>query len=285
MKRISVILLLALYVLGANAQHVEDMTYDELVADLRWVRDCVIDKTLPKPRVETITLSTGKDVRMLAHSDYEWSSFVSVDELLEDSRLLISSPYMWQMKHQKNNNAIMDGTDLSNWEVNSFDQIAKSYFKDCVSTYHIAAHGLISETGSASNKIKIGGEELDASETAELIIKSMQDGANQHENFVEDMPFVVVVHCCHTADGEDNFASQLSKALAEYLPNISVVGAPDVVRCEMKDGKYTEIVTTKNEAEMENPEKLRWKVYKNGENTNQGQYDYLETVAAIQESH
>ena len=176
----------------------------------------------------------------------------------------------------------MDGKDLSEWEIESFDQIAQSYFKNSVSTYHIAAHGLVFEdTGEAANRILIDGQELDASETAELIIKSMQ-GTFHHVINAENQPFVVVVHCCHSAEGENNFSSQLSKVLAEYIPNVSVVGAPDVVYCQEKDGKYTEYVTTESETEKENPRKLRWKVYKNGVNTNQGKYDYLETVSSIQ---
>ena len=282
MKKIFATFLLALLVLGMKAQNLDNLSNEELIERIKWFHQCFIEISLPTSHEESITLSSGKVVNMLAQSDYERSAFVSVDKLLEDVHQWKLSPYLWQMNHSKNNSAIMDGKDLSNWEIESFDQIAQSYFKNSVSTYHIAAHGLVFEdTGEALDRIKIGGQELDASETAELIIKSMQ-GTFHHVINAENQPFVVVVHCCHTAEGEDNFSSQLSKELAKYIPNVSVVGAPDVVRCEVKEGKYTEFVTTKSEAKKEDAQKLKWKVYKNGENTCQGKFDYLETVSAIQ---
>lgn len=282
MKKILLLALMAVFSLSINAQTEEDVK--KLKEKIIEFHECFFNtKSLPKSHEETITLSSGKKITMLAQSDYKRSAFVSVDKLLEDVRLWKMSPYLWQMNHSKNNSAIMDGKDLSEWEINSFNQIAESYFKNSVSTYHIAAHGLVYPTGEAANNILIGGQTLNAEETAELIINSMQ-GTFHHVINAEDQPFVVVVHCCHTAKGENNFASQLSKKLAEYIPNVSVVGASDLVYCEKtKDGKYTEFVTSEDEAERENPQPMKWKVYKNGKETGQGRYGYLETVTAIQQ--
>ena len=282
MKKILLLALMAVFSLSINAQTEEDVK--KLKEKIIQFHECFFNtKSLPKSHEETITLSSGKKITMLAQSDYKRSAFVSVDKLLEDVRLWKVSPYLWQMNHSKNNSAIMDGKDLSEWEINSFNQIAESYFKNSVSTYHIAAHGLVYPTGEAANNILIGGQTLNAEETAELIINSMQ-GTFHHVINAEDQPFVVVVHCCHTAKGENNFASQLSKKLAEYIPNVSVVGASDLVYCEKtKDGKYTEFVTSEDEAERENPRPMKWKVYKNGIETDQGRYGYLETVSAIQQ--
>ena len=282
MKKI-LLVLMAVCSLSINAQTEEDVR--KLKEEIIKFHECFFNtKSLPKSHEETITLSSGKKITMLAQSDYKRSAFVSVDKLLEDVRLWKMSPYLWQMNHSKNNSAIMDGKDLSKWEINSFNQIAESYFKNSVSTYHIAAHGLVDHTGTATDNILIGGQTLNAEETAELIINSMQ-GTFHHVINAEDQPFVVVVHCCHTADGENNFSSQLSKILAEYIPNVSVVGAPNVVYCKKtEDGKYTEFVTTDEyEAKKENPRQLKWKVYKNGKETDQGRYGYLETVTAIQQ--
>lgn len=282
MKKILLLALMAVFSLSINAQTEEDVK--KLKEEIIKFHECFFNtKSLPKSHEETITLSSGKTIKMLAQSDYKRSAFVSVDKLLEDVRQWKMSPYLWQMNHSKNNSAIMDGKDLSEWEINSFNQIAESYFKNSVSTYHIAAHGLVYPTGEAANNILIGGQTLNAEETAELIINSMQ-GTFHHVINAEDQPFVVVVHCCHTAKGENNFASQLSKKLAEYIPNVSVVGASDLVYCEKtKDGKYTEFVTSEDEAEGENPRPMKWKVYKNGKETDQGRYGYLETVSAIQQ--
>lgn len=281
MKKI-LLVLMAVCSLSINAQTEEDVR--KLKEEIIKFHECFFNTvSLPKSHEETITLSSGKKITMLAQSDYKRSAFVSVDKLLEDVRQWKMSPYLWQMNHSKNNSAIMDGKDLSEWEINSFNQIAESYFKNSVSTYHIAAHGLVYPTGEAANNILIGGQTLNAEETAELIINSMQ-GTFHHVINAEDQPFVVVVHCCHTAKGENNFASQLSKKLAEYIPNVSVVGASDLVYCEKtKDGKYTEFVTSEDEAERENPQPMKWKVYKNGKETGQGRYGYLETVSAIQQ--
>lgn len=282
MKKILLLALMAVFSLSINAQTEEDVK--KLKEEIIKFHECFFNTvSLPKSHEETITLSSGKKITMLAQSDYKRSAFVSVDKLLEDVRQWKMSPYLWQMNHSKNNSAIMDGKDLSEWEINSFNQIAESYFKNSVSTYHIAAHGLVYPTGEAANNILIGGQTLNAEETAELIINSMQ-GTFHHVINAEDQPFVVVVHCCHTAKGENNFASQLSKKLAEYIPNVSVVGASDLVYCEKtKDGKYTEFVTSEDEAERENPQPMKWKVYKNGKETGQGRYGYLETVSAIQQ--
>ena len=274
---------MAVFSLSINAQTEEDVK--KLKEKIIQFHECFFNtKSLPKSHEETITLSSGKKITMLAQSDYKRSAFVSVDKLLEDVRLWKMSPYLWQMNHSKNNSAIMDGKDLSDWEINSFNQIAESYFKNSVSTYHIAAHGLVyPQTTEATNNILIGGQTLNAAETAELIINSMQ-GTFHHVINAEDQPFVVVVHCCYSAQGENNFSSQLSKILAEYIPNVSVVGASDVVYCyKTKDGKYTEFVTTEGEAKRGNPQQMKWKVYKNGKETDQGRYGYLETVSTIQQ--
>ena len=283
MKKMLLLALMAVFSLSINAQTEEDVR--KLKEEIIKFHECFFNTvSLPKSHEETITLSSGKKINMLAQSDYKRSAFVSVDKLLEDVRLWKMSPYLWQRNHSKNNSAIMDGKDLSDWEINSFNQIAESYFKNSVSTYHIAAHGLVyPQTTEATNNILIGGQTLNAAETAELIINSMQ-GTFHHVINAEDQPFVVVVHCCYSAQGENNFSSQLSKILAEYIPNVSVVGASDVVYCsKTKDGKYTEFVTTENEAERENPQPMKWKVYKNGIETDQGRYGYLETVSAIQQ--
>ena len=283
MKKILLLSIMAVFSLSINAQTEEDIK--KLKDEIIKFHECFYNTlSLPKSHEETIKLSSGKTIKMLAQSDYERSAFVSVDKLLEDVRQWKMSPYLWQRNHSKSNSAIMDGKDLSEWEINSFNQIAESYFKNSVSTYHIAAHGLVDHTGAATNSILIGGQILNASETAELIINSMQ-GTFHHVINAENQPFVVVVHCCHTADGENNFSSQLSKKLAEYIPNVSVVGAPNVVYCQKtEDGKYTEFVTTnEHEAKKENPRQLKWKVYKNGKETDQGRYGYLETVSAIQQ--
>ena len=282
MKKTFLISLLALCTLSLNAQTVkEDMTDEEYSERLLWLKGCFEKLSRPAPHKETYTLSTGKTIELKAQSDYKRSAFVSADQLLQDLREWRQSPYTWQLRHRKNNQAIMDGRDLSSWEVNGFDEISQAYFKDCQSTYHIAAHGLLSQDGMVGDGIMIDGQILNAAETAELIIKSMYD--QFHDIIAEEkQPFTVVVHSCNVAQGDNNFAAQLSKILSESIPNVAVVGAPDVVYCQIQDGKYTEYVSTPTTIQTNNPVKQKWHVYRNGRNTGEGRYDYRETVQAIQ---
>lgn len=282
MKKTFLISLLAMCTLSLNAQIVEENLTDEEIRErIIWFHGCFEKLSRPEPHKDTYTLSTGKTIELKAQSDYKRSAFVSTDQLLKDVREWQQSPYMWQLKHRKNNHAIMDGSDLDSWVINSFDQISQTYFEDCESTYHITAHGLLSQDGVVGDGIMIDGQILNAAETAELILKSM----NEQFHFIidkEKQPFTIVIHSCNTAQGENNFAAQLSKILSKSIPNVAVVGAPDVVYGELKDGKYTEYVSTPTTIQTNNPVKQKWHVYRNGRNTGEGRYDYRETVQAIQ---
>jgi hypothetical protein len=257
-------------------------TIEELQAEIKKFHKCFEEKSMPTSHETSVTLSNGKVVRFTSQSDYARSVFVSVDQLLEDVRLWKDSPYLWQLKHMKESKAIADSKDLSKWEVERFDKIAQSYFSGNNSAFHIAAHGLVNSSGQAANSILIGGQELNAKETAELIIQSM-DNTFHHVINAEEQEFVVVIHSCHSADGENNFASQLSQKLAEFIPNVSVVGAPQTVYCSMqKNGEYTEYISSEQELKKDIPTNYKWKVYKNGKNTGQGTYDYKSTITKIQ---
>ena len=156
MKKTFLISLLALCTLSLNAQTVkENMTDEEYSERLLWLKGCFEKLSRPEPHNETYTLSSGKTIELKAQSDYKRSAFVSADQLLQDLREWRQSPYTWQLRHRKNNQAIMDGRDLSSWEVNGFDEISQAYFKDCQSTYHIAAHGLLSQDGVVGDGIMI----------------------------------------------------------------------------------------------------------------------------------
>ena len=275
MKKIFTIIIAAMIGVVAYSQ-------GSYMDSLRHMQKCFYGTLpVPNPHNESVTLKNGKKVSFIAQSDYERTSFVSADQFLRDIREWKESPYLWQMKRMKNNLAISDAKDLSQWEIDNFDKISQSYFDGNVSAFHIAAHGLLESPGKAANTIKVGGQELNPAETAELIANTMQHNFHLLVGALEPN-FVVVIHSCHSADGEDNFASRLSKELAEYFPNVSVVGAPQLVYCTIQDGKYTEYISTESELKKENPTNYKWKVYKNGQNTGQGTYDYQSTVKAIQ---
>ena len=92
---------------------------------------------------------------------------------------------------------------------------------------------------------------------------------------VKNEPFVVVLHCCHSAKGSNNFAQQLSKELSKYIKQVAVIGAPGIVYCEQTaDGKYTESVTP----QVGSQQQLPWKVYQNGTESMTGASDYKQTI-------
>lgn len=235
----------------------------------------------PNPHKETYTLSSGKVVSALAQSDYGRSQFTSVDEFIEDVKLWSDSPYLWELKHKKSSKALSDDRDLSKWEIDSFSQISQEYFSEGGETFHIAAHGLVDERNAATNQIRIGGQDLNAQETAEFILKSMHDVFHNILN-AGSKPFTIVIHSCHSAEGPNNFTQELSRILGKDIKNLYVVGAPDVVYCNIENGKYNEYIAERGNTYNPNPNKKNWAVYKNGGIVELGRQTYQETIRQIQ---
>lgn len=259
----------------------------ELLARIAAFDECFKEFTQPKPEKQNITLSNGKTISSIVQCDYERKSFVSVDETLKDVLLWKNSPYLWKLKHSRGNKTLMDDRELSDWEMNSADKIAKTYHEAGDNVFHIASHGLLNDDRTAGDRIRVGGQDLNAEETAELILESwkgqFKESVYHHVLNAKGQPITVVVHSCHSAEGEDNFAKKLSVELSKYLDNVSVVGAPDVVWCETdRDGNYTESVAAKNAYGEPSAYQKRWRVYKKGDETGEGDYDYRTTVKNIQ---
>lgn len=265
---------------------------DEYEKAFRQFHKCFMELSIPTSHTKTYHLSTGKSIDVLSRNDYERSAFVSADKTLEDIHLWKNSPYLWEQRHRKDNMALMDKRDLTTWEVENFGQISESYFTGSNSTFHLAAHGLLDPNNAGSSgKIMIGGQELDAKETAELIKKAIDESKDGFEYVINglEQKFVVVLHCCNMAAGENSFAKQLSEELGEYLDDVCVVGAPDLVVCSMDWDKkeYTECVAsdwemrragTKGKIEY----KQNWRVFKNGQDTGVGDKDYKTSVSNAQ---
>ena len=246
-------------------------TEEELIEYIKAFHQCFYELSAPTLHDQEYVLSNGKTFSTYEQNDFKRSKFVSVDALLKDVKEWRDSPFLFRQKRLNGNRTIADKQDLTNWEVVNMDKIASSYFEDGESVFHIAAHGLVFPDGRAADQIKIGGPDLDAKETAELIMLSMKGPFYSVIN-AEKQDFVVVLHCCNSAVGDNNFSRQLSEELSKQFDNVSVVGAPDVVQCELRDGVYKEYIQ----------DNQRWKVYKNGKETNQGELDYKATVRNIQ---
>lgn len=283
MTRRIIITLIILFTCGELKPEAQDYK-----AGILAFQECFNNMSQPKPHDGEYILSNGKRVVCMEQSDYSRSAFVSVDKLIYDLQRWAESPYLWEMKHRRNT-TIMDKNDLKKWEIDNFQIIADSYFNNSRSTFHIAAHGLLDSYNNPANKIKIGGVELNAKETAELILLQMGEGYNIVMN-ARDESFTVVLHCCHTAEGENNFAKQLSEELHKYLRNVHVIASPDIVYATMDyDDNYTECVTTKSEYERVKktgmmPKKYNWSTYHNGRETLYGHTDWRRSLKAIQAS-
>lgn len=288
MRFLTLLLLTILSSHGLYSQSYDNLSSEDKKRAILILKECFEELSEPKPHYETYTLYNGKTVKALVQTDFKRSVFTTVDEFLEDVKLWQNSPYFWKMRHSKKGKTIMDAQDLSKWEINNFKTISDSYFSEGTETFHIAAHGLLHENGEVANRIKIGGQELDAKETADFIIQSMK-GQFHHVINAMEKPFTIVVHSCHSAEGENNFTQQLSKYLVDNaINNVYVVGAPDVVYCTEDTSGYTEVVAPINEAYLAMnggpapKTNLPWKVYKDGKNMPLGSVDWKESVRQIQ---
>lgn len=250
-------------------------TEAELDAAILEFKRCFEKLSMPEVHNSTYELSTGKRIRVLAQSDFERSAFSTVDAMLENIDKLKDSFFF-----SANRKLLMDGKDLSKWEVESIRDISNEYFKTGEYAFHLAAHGLVNPDGTSSEGVKIDGQELNADETAELLLLSMEKNYHHVLNSMYK-PFTVVLHCCNSAKGTNSFAARLSAALSKHLDNVAVVAAPDIVYCTQDaNGKYTERVTSENAIKngSYDKEKKDWIVFKNGAKLMTGTTDYGTTV-------
>ena len=267
----------------------EEQRKAELLRKIEAFDKCFQDYTDQHTRTENFILSTGKTVSSIVRCDFKRKAFISADETLKDVRLWYNSPYLWYLKHNTGNKALFDDRKLKQWIYDGLENVSQKYFEEGENVFHILAHGLVVAGGKASaNTISIGGQALNAKEVAELIKLSWKGPYNKsiYHNVInaKQKPFTIVVHSCLSANGDNNFAKQLSEELSGFLNNASVVGSPDVVWARMyRDGTYTEEISSKNaKGEPVGPPQ-RWRVYHNGKETNQGEYDYRSTVRRIQD--
>lgn len=250
---------------------------DELKAQIRAYKECIIKLSMPEYHSKEYTLENGKHITVSEQSDFNRNAFTSIDPTLEDPKQWIESLYFYK-KEQGKSKTLIDTKGLSSWELESIRQISNDYFNSGDNVFHIAAHGLVDSRGVSANAIQMDGKYLDAKETADLILRSMADVNHMLLN-VDEQPFVIVLHSCNSAQGENSFAKQLSIELAKKIDNVAVVGAPDAVYCEMDEkGNYTEMVSSVNAVKRNQPERKNWLVFQNGKQTMQGTPDYKSTV-------
>jgi len=264
---------------GGSINVVGQSEVEQLKEQILAYQKCVEEKSLPDYHHVKRVLSNGKIINVAEQTDFfrYTERFTSVDAFLENPEEWVNSVYMSQVK-KGSNKGLIDTNGLSEWEVNNIRAISNEYFKSTDNTFHIVAHGLINPHGNSANKLLMGGQELNAKEIGELILQTME-GVNHILLNAAEKPFVIVLHSCNSAEGENSFAQQLSAELSKSIDNVAVVGAPDAIYCEMDEkGNYTEKVSSISAIKRNQPERKNWLVFQNGKEVIEGTADYKTTV-------
>lgn len=267
--------LLALALVFSAFLSARSQTLEEIEAEILSYMECVKQFSAPDYHSGEYVLSNGKRVSVMEQTDFDRFVFSSIDAFVENmDRFFNESTYFRPMRRM-----LMDKQDLSDWEFNSAKTISREYFKSPGNCFHIASHGLMSPDGN-SDSILMGGVELNAEETSELILKTMLDVGQAIINAKHE-PFTIVLHSCGSGRGENSFAARLSKALAKEFDNVAVVAAPDVVYCTMdEDGNYSERISSESaiRAGRYDSDRQNWMVFKDGRSYMTGTKDYADTV-------
>lgn len=257
-------------------------TVEELDAEILKYIECVKNFSKPEVHKNKYSLSSGKMVEVLEQSDFDRSVFSSIDAFMENlDKILDSSPFLYGKQR-----ILMDGKDLSKWEYDEISTISNEYFSSGKNTFHLASHGLVDPSDQSSWGVRIGGQDLNAEETAELILESMA-GVNHIILNAKQEPFTIVLHCCESGKGNDSFAAKLSAELAKEMDNVAVIAAPDLVYATLDEqGKYTERVASKTAISLNRVEKdaQNWLVFKNGKKVMTGLMDYGKTISKYMNS-
>lgn len=120
--------------------------------------------------------------------------------------------------------------------------------------FHLNAHG-------NQNGVIIDGRQLNARQTADLILDNLQN-FNLVLNAKEDA-LPVVLHCCECAKGgENSFAAELSRILSKSMGNVTVIASDKVIESRnFTDGSYEEKLIGANGKEAADQ---TWMIFKNG---------------------
>ena len=143
-----------------------------------------------------------------------------------------------------------DGLKMSDADIQEMlnDQFSKA------PGFHLNAHG-------TPNGIIIDGRQIDAQQTADLILDNMQ-------NFdlvlnAKGDPFPIVLHCCECAKGgENSFAAELSRILSKRMGVVTVISSDKIIESRnYTDGSYQEKLIDANGKEAADQS---WMIFKNG---------------------
>lgn len=257
MKRLLLsIVVLSLWIGGTLAQGVPDERELTEAEKKILAYEACFERQFSKPETHDASYKIGgRRVPVVEMTRYATRQFVQADPLLDNVKLML-----------------MDNKDLPQWVRLNARAICESYFADGQPGFHIAAHGLQEDGDGSADKIKMGGEDLTAEETADLIMQTLNDYEICMN--VKRQPFPVVLHTCGSAKGGDNsFAAKLSAILSKRIDNVAVIAASNDVICRMEGNRYSEYVEGSMRGRHGN-----WLVFKNGQQAMEGTSDYKSTV-------
>lgn len=152
----------------------------------------------------------------------------------------------------KNDIAIVDKTGL---------KMSDRDIKEMLNDQFSKAPGFQFNSHGSENGVIIDGRQLNAEQTAGLILDNMQN-FNLVLNAKGD-PLPVVLHCCECAKGgENSFAAELSRELSKYMGNVTVIASDKVIEGRnYTDGHYEEVLIDANGKEAADQ---TWMMFKNG---------------------
>ena len=229
-------------VLTAGRHAIAQYNYSkEEISEIADFENCFPQLSNPQPHKVKHTLQGGETVTTIERSDFKNHRFVMADP-----------------DNNKLNIAIVDKTGLR-----YSDRDIESMLDDQFATgpgLHLNAHG-VTDTAGRPIGVEMDGKVLDAKQTVELIMQTLNDF-----NIVLDAmkyPFPIMLHTCNSGKGDDNsFAAEVSRLMSEKIANSTVVAADDVVYAAVAPGYYEEGVgADQNHIDSQRP----WKIFSNGE--------------------
>ncbi|MBP3639735.1 MAG: hypothetical protein J6J20_07615 [Muribaculaceae bacterium] len=265
MKKILFLILLpAMLAPAVYAQTEAEM--EELRQQVLYYKKCFPKKSVLATTSTNYITDAGKVVPVKIRSDFGAENFVQMDGGLKKVNFMFGD----------------SGDDYINRNIEDiFDDYA-----ECSPAFHVVGHSIADPNGSAQT-IRMGGMDLNAKEVAEIIIKQLE--GYEHILNAEERPFPVVIHSCNAGKGDNSFAEQLSRHLAESILDVRVIAPSGVLYSErmterdLKDGSTRTVYTEKvagTSGFTTGADAGTWEVFTNGK-CSHGRKDYKSTVREV----
>lgn len=233
-------------------------TFQQINEEILKYEQCFEQLSHPEPKSVSHQLKDGTSVEVIQRTDYRNKRFLQADP---DVRQL--------------NVNIMDNQDLTNWEM----QEASKIFDDAFGVgpaFNIYAHGICDPEGNSSG-VRLNGKDLTPAQTAELILRTLDDYELVLNAY--NRPFPIVLHTCTSAKGSNPFAAQLQREISKHIKNAVVVAADAPVYAQI-DSKGIYLETISNPPLKANAIGRKWIAF-DSNGARQTSPDWKETVRTL----